>query len=129
MEKTQRAAFFVQEVILSAMYIREVIVKPKLADAIQDNVQNFDDETGQGHLRYSHVWKTMYQLLAINININIITMDLALLSVNFANLYLIETTLKTFVCSIKLKLELAVVGKLVQFVRNRTASSDTSKPP
>jgi hypothetical protein len=71
----------------------------------------------------------MYQLLAINININIITMDLALLSVNFANLYLIETTLKTFVCSIKLKLELAVVGKLVQFVRNRTASSDTSKPP
>jgi hypothetical protein len=127
MEKTQMIGFFVQEVILSAIYIREAIKMLKLAEAIHDDVQSFDDGTGQGHLRNSHVRKTMYQLLAINIII--ITMDLALLGVEFANLYLIETTLKGVVYSIKLKLEFAVLGKLVQFVRNRTASSDTSNPP
>jgi hypothetical protein len=126
MEKAQMVGFFVQEVILSAIYIREAIKMLKLSEAIHDDVQSFDDGTGHGHLRNSHVRKTMYQLLAINIII--ITMDLALLGVEFANLYLIETTLKGVVYSIKLKLEFAVLGELVQFVQNRTVSSDTSDP-
>jgi hypothetical protein len=68
----------------------------------------------------------MYQLLAINAII--IIMDFALLGVEFANLYLIETTLKGVVYSIKLKLEFAVLGKLVRLVRIRTASDDSSNP-
>lgn len=126
MERTQMVGFFVQEVILSAIYIREAIKMLKLSEATHDDVQSFDDGTGHGHLRNSHVRKTMYQLLAINVII--ITMDLALLGVEFANLYLIETTLKGVVYSIKLKLEFAVLGKLVQFVQNRTVPSDTSDP-
>jgi hypothetical protein len=125
-EKTQMVGFFVQEVILSAIYIKEAIRMLKLSEAIHDDTQSFDDGTGQGHVRNSHVRKTMYQLLAINIII--IVMDLALLGVEFANLYLIETTLKGVVYSIKLKLEFAVLGKLVQFVRNHTASSNLSGP-
>lgn len=126
MEKTQMVGFFIQEVILSAIYIREAIRMLKLSEAAHDDNQSFDDGTGQGHVRNSHVRKTMYQLLAINVII--ISMDLALLGVEFANLYLIETTLKGVVYSIKLKLEFAVLGKLVQFVRNRAVSSDPSNP-
>ncbi|KAF1920245.1 hypothetical protein BDU57DRAFT_534041 [Ampelomyces quisqualis] len=126
MEKIQMVGFFVQEAILSAVYIREAIRMLKLSEAARDDVQSFDDGTGNGHVRNSHVRKTMNQLLAINVII--IVMDLALLGVEFANLYLIETTLKGVVYSIKLKLEFAVLGKLVQFVRNRAASSNSSDP-
>jgi hypothetical protein len=126
MEKIQMVGFFIQEAILSAIYIREAIRMLKLSEAAHDDVQSFDDGSGQGHVRNSHVRKTMNQLLAINVII--IVMDLALLGVEFANLYLIETTLKGVVYSIKLKLEFAVLGKLVQFVRNRAASSNSSDP-
>lgn len=127
MEKIQMVGFFVQEAILSAIYIKEAVRLLKLSEAVHDDVQSFDDGTGQhGHIRNASVRKTMYQLLAINVII--ITMDLALLGVEFANLYLIETTLKGVVYSIKLKLEFAVLGKLVQFVRNRIASKHSSDP-
>ncbi|KAH7072619.1 hypothetical protein BKA63DRAFT_47269 [Paraphoma chrysanthemicola] len=126
MEKIQMVGFFVQEVILSAIYIREAVRLLKLSETAQDDVQSFDDGSGHGHLRNTNVRKTMYQLLAINVII--IVMDLALLGVEFANLYLIETTLKGVVYSVKLKLEFAVLGKLVQFVRNRTSSSNSSNP-
>jgi hypothetical protein len=126
MEKTQMVGFFLQELILSVIYIREAVRLLKLSETVHDDAQSFQDGTGHGHLRNSRVRKTIYQLLAINVII--IIMDLALLGVEFANLYLIETTLKGVVYSIKLKLEFAVLGKLVQFVRNRAASSDSSAP-
>ena len=43
-------------------------------------------------------------------------MDVALLGVEFANYYIIEATFKGVVYSVKLKLEFAVLGKLVNFV-------------
>lgn len=44
-------------------------------------------------------------------------MDLALLGMEAASLYMLETILKGVVYSIKLKLELAVLGKLVELAR------------
>jgi Na+-translocating ferredoxin:NAD+ oxidoreductase RnfA subunit len=126
MEKIQMVGFFLQELVLSAIYIREAIRLLKMSEVAHDDVQSFDDGTTHAHLRNSSVRKTMYQLLAVNVII--IAMDLALLGVEFANLYLIETTLKGVVYSIKLKLEFAVLGKLVQFVRDRVSSSNTSDP-
>jgi hypothetical protein len=124
MEKTQMVIFFVQEVVLSAIYIREAIRLLKLSETVRDDTQSLDNSTNYGHLKNAHVRKTMLQLLAINVII--IAMDLALLGVEFANLYLIETTLKGVVYSIKLKLEFAVLGKLVRLVRDRTASDERS---
>lgn len=123
MEKIQMVGFFVQEVILSIIYIKETVRLLKLSESVQDDVRSFDDGSGTAHLRNSSVRKTMYQLLTINVII--IAMDLALLGVEFANLYLIETTLKGVVYSIKLKLEFAVLGKLVQLVRDRTDSDQS----
>jgi len=146
MEKTQMVGFFVQETILSIIYIKETIRLLKLSEAVQDDARSFDNTTttnynnmgsvsvgsGSGggainpHLKQASVRKTMYQLLAINVLI--ITMDLALLAVEFANLYLIETTLKGVVYSIKLKLEFAVLGKLIQLVRDRAESDHSLNP-
>ena len=122
MEKIQMVGFFVQEFILSVIYIRETIRLLRLGESIQDDVGSFDDGTGQ--LRSASVRKTMYQILTINVII--IVMDVALLATAFANLYLIETTLKGVVYSIKLKLEFAVLGKLVQIVKVRTSSKNNS---
>ncbi|KAF1830011.1 hypothetical protein BDW02DRAFT_650943 [Decorospora gaudefroyi] len=120
MEKTQMVGFFVQETILSGIYIKETVRLLKLSETVQDDARSFDEGAGNGHLKHASVRRTMYQLLAINVLI--IIMDLALLGVEFANLYLIETTLKGVVYSVKLKLEFAVLGKLVQLVRDRNES-------
>jgi hypothetical protein len=78
--------------------------------------------------------KLLYQLVAINIII--IILDITLLGCEFANLYIIETTFKGVVYSIKLKLELAVLSQLVQFVTwtqggsgRQSSSYDDEKAP
>jgi hypothetical protein len=58
--------------------------------------------------------RLMYQLMAINILI--IIMDLVLLGLECASLYILETVTKPVFYSIKLKLEFAILGKLVLFV-------------
>lgn len=68
----------------------------------------------------------MYQLFAINVII--ILMDITLLGVEFANLYIVESVLKGVIYSIKLKLEFVVLGKLVQFVTRPPNSIDRGKP-
>jgi len=50
------------------------------------------------------------------INIVIIIMDTALLSIEYASLYLLETVAKGVCYSIKLKLEFAILSRLVKFV-------------
>jgi hypothetical protein len=125
MEKIQMVGFFVQELILSVIYIRETIRLLRLGESVQDDVGSLDDGTGQ--VRNASGRKIMYQILAINVII--ILMDLALLGVEFANLYLIETTLKGVVYSIKLKLEFAVLGKLVQIVKVHNNSKNSARLP
>lgn len=51
------------------------------------------------------------------INLVIIVMDLSLLAMEYANLYILEIIVKGVVYSVKLKLELAILNKLVQYVK------------
>jgi hypothetical protein len=111
MEKIQMVGFFIQEVILSLIYIKETLRLLKLSESVQDDLRSVVEE---GDLRQAPVRRTMYQLIAINVII--IVMDVVVISLEFANLYLIEIVLKGAVYSIKLKLEFAVLGKLVQIV-------------
>jgi hypothetical protein len=115
MEKIQMVIFFVQELIISVIYIKETTRLLKLSESVNDDIESVVD------VRSSHVRKTMYQLIAINAII--IAMDCVLLGFEFANFYLIQTTLKGAVYSIKLKLEFAVLGRLVQIVRNKDRSN------
>ena len=62
----------------------------------------------------------MQQLVFINVVI--ILMDTALLSIEYASLYLLETVVKGVCYSIKLKLEFAILSRLVKFVEGRDRS-------
>lgn len=95
MEKIQMCGFFCQEVILSSIYIIETA--KILRSSMQPNTR-----------------RTFHQLIIINTVI--IIMDVCLLGLEGASLYILETLCKGVVYSIKLKLEFAILGKLVRFV-------------
>ena len=95
--------FFCQEVILSSIYIVETA--KILRSSLQPGTR-----------------KTMQQLLLINAII--IVMDMALLGLEAASLYILETLFKGVIYSIKLKLEFAILGKLVKFVGGSKTSMD-----
>lgn len=92
MEKLQLTGFCVQEVIISGLYMWET---NRMLRLNQDHVSR----------------KTILQLLAVNAAC--ILMDIALMAIEFKNFYIYQTTLKATLYSIKLKLEIAVLGKLV----------------
>jgi hypothetical protein len=97
MERVQMTGFCLQEIILSGIYIYEAV-----------GLLRANPEPGSRRI--------MYQLLIINFLI--VLMDIGVLVTEYLNLYIIQTTLKGTVYSIKLKLEFAVLGKLVGVVRN-----------
>ena len=106
MEKVQMCGFFLQEVVLSSIYIAETV--RILRTSVHDNTK-----------------RLMYQLMAINVLI--IAMDLGLLGLECASLYIYETITKPTFYSIKLKLEFAILGKLVHFVGGRKSSLPTAE--
>lgn len=93
-EKLQMTGFFVQEMILSSIYI--VATSRILRTSLQDNTR-----------------KLLYQLVAINVII--MAGDISLLGIEYGNLYIQETMWKPVLYSLKLKLEFAVLSKLIKF--------------
>ncbi|KAF2474826.1 uncharacterized protein BDR25DRAFT_112344 [Lindgomyces ingoldianus] len=118
-EKIQMVAFFLQELIISVIYIKDTLRLLKLSESVKGDFSSVEGSLGHNNR------KTMYQLIAINAII--IVMDCALLGIEFANLYIIETTLKGTVYSIKLKLEFAVLGRLVNLVRTQSGSGEHAR--
>ncbi|OXV06830.1 hypothetical protein Egran_05402 [Elaphomyces granulatus] len=112
MEKIQMTGFCLQEFILSGIYIYETVKMLRL-----------NPEPGYR--------KIMYQLLSLNLLI--ILMDVGLLTVEYLDYYIFETTLKGTVYSVKLKLEFAVLGQLLNVVRHHgwkpTSSINASEFP
>ncbi|KAL5360581.1 hypothetical protein BJX96DRAFT_165265 [Aspergillus floccosus] len=112
MERLQLAWFCAQEMLISGIYIWETARFLHLRP----------DKDPSRH-------KTLYELLLINIII--ILMDVALLTLQYSGLYALQTTLKATVYSIKLKLEFAVLRKLVSLVNTQQepSSSDHEEYP
>jgi len=106
MEKIQMCGFFCQEMVLSGIYIVET--SKILRNSLQADTR-----------------KTMEQLILINIII--VIMDLALLGLVSASLYILETLFKGIIYSIKLKLEFAILGKLVKFVGSSSVAGEDAR--
>lgn len=100
-EKTQMTFFCAQEFVISGLYLWGAI------DILQ---------TSLGNKR-----KIMWQLLVINLLI--VIMDIALLVIVYRGYYTLEQGVKLVIYSIKLKLEFAVLGKLVEVSRSHGGSS------
>ena len=95
LEKIQMTGFTIQESIISTLYIVATLHLLRL---------------GWNRNRR----KIMHQLVVINVLMLI--MDLVLLGLEYASRYSIQITLKGAIYSVKLKLEFAVLGKLVEVV-------------
>ncbi|KAI5310540.1 hypothetical protein KEM55_005665 [Ascosphaera atra] len=93
MEKVELTCFTVQETIISAVYIWFT------ARLLHDTA------TGQRRT-------ALFRLIAVNI-IEIL-LNIALVVIEYLNLYIIQTTMKVMVYSIKLKLEFAVLNEIVR---------------
>jgi hypothetical protein len=100
MEKIQMTAFTLQEFFISAVYLLEIRRILKVL---------FVTDTATR--------KLMYQLIAMNVLI--VLLDVAMLAVEYINLYQIETTLKGMVYSVKLKVEFGVLSKIVKVVTDQ----------
>ncbi|KAI2904846.1 hypothetical protein CBS76997_3663 [Aspergillus niger] len=98
MEKVQMTSFTIQEIVLSGLYMWETVLMLRIC-LVRENQ------------------KIMYQLIWINIAM--LVMDLILLGLEYASFYAVQITLKGAIYSIKLKLEFAVLGRLVAVVQNR----------
>lgn len=69
----------------------------------------------------------MQQLLLINVIV--IMMDIALLGMEYASEFLAQVIAKGVFYSIKLKLELAILGRLVKFVRSEAGEFVEMRSP
>jgi hypothetical protein len=107
-ERIQMVGFCIQEFILSGLYIWKAL------DIIKSSKRK------QSH----HI---MWQILSINVII--IVLDIGLLAIEFLSLHVLQQTIKGFTYSVKIKLELAVLNKLVELSTNNSKSiafGDTS---
>lgn len=102
MERIELTGFCLQEFIISGLYISKTI-----------SILRVSPPSIHGH---NPNRKVMYQLLAINALI--IVMDIILLVFEYLNYFVIQTTLKSAVYSIKLKLEFGVLSRLVFLVQS-----------
>ncbi|KAI3399312.1 hypothetical protein diail_7267 [Diaporthe ilicicola] len=105
-EKFQLSVFFVQECIISFVYIHE---SWKFLQArhlgFETNVKNLDGR------------KIMYWLIAINVVVMIL--DISILVLEFSGFYDLQTSWKALVYSVKLKLEFSILNKLIEVVKAR----------
>lgn len=100
LERVQLIGFCIQETLLSALYIWGTL-----------KFLRHTDET-----RYRYI---LHELLIISVVI--ILLDGSVVGTQYAGLYSVQTTFKALVYSIKLKLEYAILRKLIKAVKVRRA--------
>ncbi|KAJ5108208.1 hypothetical protein N7456_004883 [Penicillium angulare] len=103
MERIQLVGFCLQELIISGIYVWETGKLLKLRPQ------------GRPH-------GILYQLLIINIIILIL--DVAIVAIEYVGFYAIQVMFKPVAYSIKLKLEYAILGKLVAIARGGSYESE-----
>jgi len=95
-EKIQMTGFCIQELVISGIYMWKTAQLLRI-------------------IATPDARRTMWQLFAINLII--IILDLGLLTIEYCNLRIYEQVLKGVVYSVKVKLEYAILGKLVSIVQ------------
>ncbi|KAA8649316.1 hypothetical protein EYZ11_011187 [Aspergillus tanneri] len=98
-ERIQLVWFCLQELLLSALYIRETARMLRLD---QSSISR----------------SVLAQLLGINVVIMVL--DLSVVAVQYAGYFTLQVTMKSLVYSVKLKLEYVILGRLVDVAHIRT---------
>lgn len=104
-EKVQVTIFFIQELIISGLYIFHTIkvLQP------EGNIRGKTSRRVMTHLTY--------------VNIFIVILDITILGLEYSGLYSIQTAYKALVYSVKLKLEFSILARLVELTQGTIGSS------
>ncbi|KAJ5722215.1 hypothetical protein N7488_000250 [Penicillium malachiteum] len=109
-ERIEVAMFFVQESIISGLYVYET---SKILHSERGIIEIHGD-AGKRLLLY-----------LILISVTVLVLDVVILVLEFAGRYALQTAIKGFIYSVKLKLEFNILNKLVEFVQ-RSRNLDSS---
>lgn len=119
-DRLQTTVFFVQETILSILYIwqtrkylRELA---PLLEASQSSI------TSAAARAKNDKTKTLLHHL-LYINVLIISLDVALLGVQYANLFYLQGAFKPAIYGVKLKLEFVILNRLIKSIERRNVST------
>ncbi|EAQ84193.1 hypothetical protein CHGG_10597 [Chaetomium globosum CBS 148.51] len=113
-ERVQVTLFFIQEAIISALYIHETV----------ELMRTRSGGGMDGGARGSAARWLMTHLIAVNIIV--VMLDVTILALEYAGLYDVQTSCKALAYSIKLKLEFSVLNRLVEITRGGTSGHDSS---
>ncbi|KAL1865008.1 hypothetical protein Daus18300_007355 [Diaporthe australafricana] len=103
MERIHVTIFFLQELVISAIYI---VATTKL---LRDKSRSSSMKTSASGRRFlTHL---------IKINVMVVVLDITILALEYAGLYVIQTAYKGMVYSVKLKLEFSILNSLVEMTR------------
>ncbi|KAH7132149.1 hypothetical protein B0J11DRAFT_577090 [Dendryphion nanum] len=106
-EKVQITIFFIQEVIISGIYLYRTT---KLLRS-EGGIRGRNSRMVMVHL----VW----------VNLIIIALDITLLAIEYAGYYDIQTTYKAAVYSVKIKMEFSILNKLLDLFQGRIHDSSS----
>jgi len=108
-EKVQVTIFFIQETIISGIYIYETTKMMRIRRQVGDK---------------NSARRLMTHLIAVNIII--VLLDMTILALEYAGMYDVQTSYKALVYSVKLKLEFSILNRLVELTRVRGASNNNN---
>lgn len=114
-EKIQMTGFTVQELILSGLYVWKTL------DIIRASSSTSTTAAANKKKRTSRI---MWQLFSINLII--VLMDIALLVIEYQDRHVFQQALKGVIYSVKLKMEFAILSKLVSLTSRNGSSSEAT---
>ncbi|KAH6622608.1 hypothetical protein F5144DRAFT_614575 [Chaetomium tenue] len=122
-ERVQVTLFFIQEAIISALYIHETVelMRTRSSGGMLDG--GGGGGSGRGGRGGGARW-LMTHLIAVNIIV--VLLDATILALEYASLYDLQTSCKALAYSIKLKLEFSVLNRLVEITRGGGTSGHDS---
>jgi hypothetical protein len=97
-EKVQVTVFFLQELIISGLYISETLKLMSIEASVRSGTRRI-----MAHL----IW----------VNIVVVILDITILALEYAGLYDVQTAYKALVYAAKLKLEFSILNQLVELTQ------------
>jgi len=114
-EKIQMTGFTIQELILSGLYVWKTL----------DIIRSTSNASAVGTVnRKKRTSRIMWQLFSINVLI--VVMDVALLVIEYQDRHVYQQALKGVIYSVKLKMEFAILSKLVALTSRDGGSSQAT---
>lgn len=111
----QLAVFFVQETMLSLLYIyhtrKYLLARSPLIERTWSVAESDHGERSQSQEQNSVLWQLVYS------NVLIIALDITLLGIQCADLFYLQGAFKPCVYGVKLKIEFAILNRLIATVQ------------